>query len=96
MNRVTLEENQGRVLYVRCHAGQIPGPYKMAFAIEELGAGTWEAKIAMEAMTVEQRREFTEAVEARGDICRIRWTRYPEHGESYIRETKFNCRCQNA
>lgn len=96
MNRVTLEEAKGRVRYVRVHADavRIPGPYKMAFAIEELSPGVWEAKIALDAMEKEQRRDFTKAVETQGDICKIVWTRFPEVGEPYQRETKFRCNCQ--
>lgn len=87
-NRVTLEEANGRVLYVRCHTGKVPGPYSHAFAIEEKEPGTWEAKIAMEAMTLEQRRHFTEAVLARSDIYKIIWTRYVD-GQVKQRETIF-------
>lgn len=96
MSKITLEEASGRVRYVRCHTDKVPGPYKMAFALEELSHGLWEAKIALDAMAAEDRREFTRVVEEKGDICRIVWTRYPEKGEPYTRETKFNCRCHNA
>ena len=96
MSRVTLEEAKGRVRYVRVHKDSIrvPGPYTVAFATEQLGPGIWEAKIALDAMEKEQRRDFTRVVEAQGDICKIVWTRYPELGEPYQRETKFRCKCQ--
>ena len=90
MNKVTLEEAKGKVLYVRCHKDAIPGPYVKAFDLEEIYPGVWEAKIAMESMTLEQRRDFTEAVESHGGISKIIWTRYLEKGIVH-RETNFKC-----
>lgn len=90
MNKVTLEEAKGKVLYVRCHKDAIPGPYVKAFDLEEIYPGIWEAKIAMESMTLEQRRDFTDAVERHGGISKIIWTRYLEKGIVH-RETSFKC-----
>lgn len=88
MNRVTLEESTGRVLYVRCHIDKVPGVYSKAFALEEKEPGVWEAKIAMESMTLEQRRDFTKAVLDRNDISKIIWARYVD-GKVKHRETNF-------
>jgi predicted nuclease of predicted toxin-antitoxin system len=88
-NRVTLEEAKGRVLYVRCHVSdQIPGKYSKGFDLEETEPGIWEAKIAEESMTQDQRRDFQRAVLARGDIFKIIWTRYEEN-RTKRRETIF-------
>lgn len=89
MNRVTLEEAIGRVLYVRCHkTDEIPGEYETAFDLEETAPGIWEAKIAMKSMTLDQRRDFKAAVRARGDIKKIIWTRHVD-GIVKHRETIF-------
>ena len=89
MNRVTLEEAKGSVLYVRCHkTDTIPGEYVKAFDLEEISPGVWEAKIAMESMTLDQRRDFREAVRGHGGIKKIIWTRYLNDG-IVRRETNF-------
>ena len=89
MNRVTLELAAGPVLYVRCHkTDEIPGEYEKAFDLEEISPGIWEAKIAMESMTMKQRRDFQHAVKAHGGIKKIIWTRYIE-GQIVHRETVF-------
>lgn len=89
VNRVTLEEARGRVLYVRCHkTDQIPGEYVRAFAIEETAPGIWEAKIAEESMDMPQRRDFQKAVMEFGDIDKIIWTHFIG-GVPRQRETKF-------
>jgi len=89
MNRTTLELSEGRVLYVRHHTSdEIPGPYEDPFALEELSAGVWEAKIAIESMSLRQRRDFSKAVMERDDISKIVWTRHID-GKIIHRETIF-------
>jgi predicted nuclease of predicted toxin-antitoxin system len=89
VNRVTLEESKGRVIYVRCHAtDEIPGEYRKAFDLEETDPGVWEAKIAMESMTLGQRRDFTKAVMDHGGIDKIIWCHYVD-GVARQRETIF-------
>lgn len=88
-NRVTLELADGPVLYVRCHkTDEIPGEYENAFALECVSPGVWEAKIAMESMTLAQRRDFKRAVLDRGDIKKIVWARYVD-GTVLHKETVF-------
>lgn len=76
MNRVTLELAKGRVMYVRCHISDvIPGEYKEAFALEEIEPGVWEAKIAMERLSLSERRDFEESALATGQIKKVVWKR---------------------
>ena len=89
MNRTTMELAEGRVLYVRHHTTDIiPGPYEKPFDLEEVSPGVWEAKIAEESMTIRQRRDFGNAVRARGDIAKIIWTRHID-GKVFHKETIF-------